>query len=93
MMKHEGFDLLGFVVQDRVTKMVGVATSLTFDLYGCVQMLVYPQADESGKVGEPYWFDLNRLQKTSPSRVMEPVGWVSNYDYQEVPGPEKKPIR
>lgn len=45
--KH--IDLLGFRVEDRVTGLVGVITSVTFDLYGCIQGLVTPPAENSKK--------------------------------------------
>jgi hypothetical protein len=64
------FDLLGFKVRDRVTEFTGVVTSISYDLFGCVQALVTPNVEESRKRGESSWFDSKRLQKISESPVM-----------------------
>jgi hypothetical protein len=90
MMDHKGFSILGYVVEDRVSGVVGVATSISFDLYGCVQMLVRPRVDLEGKLPEAHWFDLSRLKRTD-DRVMEPIGFLMP-DSQDTPGPEQKPI-
>ena len=90
-MNHVGFNFLGYVVKDKVSGMTGVVTSLSFDLYGCVQMLVRPQIDKEGKLPEAHWFDLSRLEKTNDNRVIEPIGFLMP-DSQDTPGPEGKPI-
>ena len=41
--KH--FKVLGYRVKDKVTGYTGVATSVCFDLYGCVQVTVNPGLD------------------------------------------------
>ena len=65
------FDLLGMRVMDRVTKFTGVVTSVTFDLYGCIQAIVNPGMGVDGKVGESLWFDVNRLSVMDSVRVMD----------------------
>lgn len=64
-------DLLGTRVQDRVTGFSGVVASVTFDLYGCIQAIVNPGMGSDGKLGEPQWFDVNRLHVTDANPVME----------------------
>ena len=91
-MKHPAFDILGFSIKDKVTGMEGVATSASFDLSGCVQILLRPKKQkDKDKLPEAMWFDLSRLQITSKKRVMEPVNFRS-YDQVKVPGPENKPV-
>ncbi len=62
---------LGRKVKDRVTGFTGVVTSISFDLYGCVQGWVVPQLGEDGKVRDSSWFDLNRLQILKKEPVLE----------------------
>jgi len=63
--------LLGKHVHDRVTGFQGVVTSLTFDLYGCIQSLVHPGVQSDGKLGEQQWFDVSRLRVNDPTPVMD----------------------
>lgn len=90
-MGHKAFDILGFKVQDKVSGFKGIATSASFDLYGCVQILIRPQLkkDET-KLADAMWLDLNRLKVTSKVRVMKPVNFRV-YDEVKIPGPEDKP--
>jgi hypothetical protein len=81
--KH--LELLGFKVRDRVTGFAGVVSSISFDLYGCVQAIVTPEVDKAGKVGESCWFDVKRLERQSKAPVMDIP------DFDEVPGPQSKP--
>lgn len=46
---------------DKVTGFAGVVTSVTFDLYGCVQALLTPGLVD-GKLQEQAWFDVKRLK-------------------------------
>lgn len=89
MKKH--LDILGYPVKDKVTGFKGVAVSVSFDLYGCVQVLINPGIDDAGKTKDQIWFDINRLEITSPKRVMEPVAF--NFGLDVPPGPEScKPV-
>ncbi len=66
--KH--LDILGLKVKDRVTKFEGIAASVSFDLYGCVQVVVNPGIDSAGKLGEQCWFDIARLMVIDEMPVM-----------------------
>lgn len=83
--------LLGKKVEDCVTGMRGVVTSIGFDLYGCVQAIVHPGTDKDGKPRDSLWFDVNRLKVLSDKPVMA----VPNYDYGPAAegrkGPAEKP--
>ncbi len=76
--------LLGFKVRDAVTGFTGVVSSISFDLYGCVQAIVTP-TQKDGKCEDSKWFDTKRLKPISSKPVME----VPTFDV--VPGPEAKP--
>lgn len=82
---------LGFKCRDKVTGIEGVITSVTFDLFGCVQALVNPGVDKDKKPSECFWYDINRLKILGNSPVME----VPNFDFGEVAqgkkGPADKP--
>ena len=67
---QEHLKLLGFKVQDVVTGFLGIVTSISFDLYGCVQAVVQPEANEKGELGEARWFDLKRLRTTRAKPMM-----------------------
>jgi hypothetical protein len=54
--------ILGHKVRDRVTGFNGVATSVCFDLYGCIQVTVNPGMDPNGKLSDSAWFDIGRLE-------------------------------
>ena len=88
---YPGIDILGYEVKDVITGINGVATSMSFDLYGCVQILVRPGMKENEKgLPEAHWFDLNRVKITKKKRIMKPIDFRS-YPTMKVPGPENKP--
>ncbi len=76
--------LLGFRVKDRITGLQGVVTSVSFDLYGCVQALIAP-GEKDGKLMESWWLDEKRLEKIGDAPVMELPS------FETIPGPEKLP--
>ncbi len=81
----EHFKLLGLQVKDAVSGFTGVVTSVSFDLYGCVQAIVTPGLDEKGQPQDGRWFDMKRLAPTAQTPVM------ALPDFSIVPGPEHKP--
>lgn len=70
ILKH--FSILGHKVEDRVTGFKGVAATIAFDLYGCIQVVVNPGVDKEGKPREQGCFDINRLTVTSKDPVLPP---------------------
>lgn len=68
---------LGLPVKDQVTGYIGVVTSVTFDLYGCVQGFVTPAADKTGAIAEGRWFDIVRLTPLKDKPVMPQPDFVS----------------
>lgn len=65
--------LLGYRVRDRVTGFEGVISSVSFDLYGCVQAVVSPSSlDKDGKIQDAHWFDVGRLEVLPGEPVMTP---------------------
>jgi hypothetical protein len=82
---REHLELLGYPVKDRVTGYTGVVTSISFDLYGCVQAIVNPGLDKDGKMQDSHWFDTKRLVKQSSMPVMDVP------DFEDVPGGQVLP--
>jgi hypothetical protein len=79
-------ELLGLKVRDCVTGFEGVATSISFDLYGCVQAVVTPAMKDAGKLEDSRWFDTKRLHVLDPKPVMDVP------TFAVVPGPQEKSI-
>ncbi|KKK85338.1 hypothetical protein LCGC14_2774320 [marine sediment metagenome] len=87
-MQH--FDLLGFVCRDLVTGFEGIADSLSFDLYGCIQIALKPRLSKDAKPGEypdGRWFDVGRLKKVGKKPVMT----VPDFFQWDEKGPATKP--
>lgn len=77
MLIKQHFDKLGFLVRDKITGITGIAVSVAFDLYGCINILVNPGRDDAGKLQEQYWFDVSRLDVVrSHERVMSPPDYL-----------------
>ena len=81
-------NLLGLKVVDSVTGFIGIITSISYDLYGCIQAVVCPLANEKGELGESRWFDTKRLQIIDPKPVMT----VPNFEL-EPPGGQTLPLQ
>ena len=84
-------DFLGTEVVDKVTNLKGVIGSVSFDLYGCVQVLLTPAANEDGNLPGSVWFDINRVTKI---RGKEPVMMRPSFSniLTLLPGPAEKGI-
>jgi hypothetical protein len=88
-------EMLGFRVRDRVTGFEGVVESISYDLYGCIQAVVRPAVnpDKKHEVPDGRWFDLKRLEKTSPATVMTaPVFPADVKLAKRVNGGSEKPL-
>ena len=63
--------LLGFKVEDKISGFKGVISSVSFDLYGCVQVCIDPGLAKDGKLGTSYWFDVSRLKILSKKAIIK----------------------
>ena len=93
--KH--FDLLGKKAKDKVTGFTGVITTLSFDLYGCIQVVV-EKMDKDNKTMNK-WFDVVRLEIKDKKPIIEPPKFldedVSMYTERVQSGhkgPAEKPL-
>lgn len=89
---HVFLDLLGKTAKDRVTGFSGVVASVSFDLYGCVQVVLSPPIDKDGKLPDGRWFDVNRVLVTDENRVMPLPKWGATPQTHDH-GPADKPAR
>ena len=72
--------LLGLKARDKITGITGVITSVAFDLYGCIQVVINPQKiDKEGNPMKGNWFDINRLEILSKKPVMEILDFTQKY--------------
>ena len=66
--KH--ISLLGLKVEDKVTNIKGIVTSISFDLYGCIQATISPIV-ENNENKTIYWYDISRLKILNKKPVMK----------------------
>lgn len=91
-MKH--FDLLGMKATDVVTGFKGVVETISFDLYGCVQVVLKPLFVAGGKAEDGRWFDVSRLKVSSKKPVMDVPNFFDGGPVAEgFKGPAEKPLR
>lgn len=83
--------LLGRKGKDKVTKTKGVITSVCFDLYGCIQVILTPEVDKEGKRNDSHWYDIKRIELTKEKEVME-IPDFSWYTTTKSKGPAEKPV-
>ena len=92
-------DLLGQKATDKITGVKGVITSISFDLFGCIQAIVKPAGlDKDGKMQDGYWLDVQRLDVEKGKPMMDRPDFQSVAQYAATPsthqhGPENKPTK
>ena len=87
--KH--IDLLGHKAADKVTGFTGVITSISFDLYGCIQVVLTPPADKkTGEYKTGNWLDVARLN-VYDEKVMDIPEYSRGYIAKGKKGPAEKP--
>ena len=86
-------DLLGLKVRDKITGFEGIVSSVSFDLYGCIQTVVSPAVDKDMKKENDRWFDTTRLEILENSPVMSLPNFDHGYVAEGKKGPADKPER
>lgn len=87
--KH--LEMLGLPVTDKVTCFTGVVTTVSFDLYGCIQAVVNPGLDKDGKPQESSWFDVARLRVLEQTPVMDRPNFERGAQAEGLQGAAEKP--
>jgi len=57
--------------RDKITGVEGVVTSIAFDLFGCIQIVLTLPATKEGKSGDSYLMDIARIEIVDHQRAME----------------------
>ena len=83
---EKNLQLLGHKATDKISGVSGIITSVSFDLFGCIQATLNRGVDKDGKPFDAYWFDVARLNITSKTRVMGVPDFV-----RDDKGPADKP--
>lgn len=91
-MKEDHFELLGRRGEDLVTGFKGVVTCLSFDLYGCIQIVLTPPVDEQ-KAKDGKWFDIGRIKMIENTPVMPVPDYEKGYIAEGNKGAAEKPTR
>jgi hypothetical protein len=91
MQTIKDLNLLGLKVQDKITGYIGYVTTISYDLYGCVQCVVTSPTFENakGEIKPGRWFDTKRLKVLEQTPVMAVPNFYSAAD---VPGGYEKPL-
>jgi len=85
--------IMGRTATEKITRTTGVITSVSFDLYGCVQAVLSQPVGEDGKTPASSWWDVTRLLINDGEAVMPcPDFIVGPLDEMPDKGPENKPI-
>lgn len=92
LQKH--LSLMGLVVEDKVTGLTGVVSSISFDLYGCIQAAITPKSTEDGTIPNSRWFDICRLKIINENPVMDLPNFMTENEKGEIylKGPAEKPL-
>jgi len=78
-MKNKHIAMLGKPGTDAVSGFSGIVTSVSFDLYGCVQAVLTPKADKKGDIKDGHWFDVARIKITNGKTVLTPPDFEAGY--------------
>lgn len=89
----ETINLLGRKARDKVTAFEGVVTSVSFDLYGCVQVVLQPPLGADGKPADGAWMDVARLEmlKAKPAMGVPDFDAKGKMPERYDSGPAEKP--
>jgi len=92
---EESLDLLGMTVKDKITGITGVASSIDFDLYGCIQVIITPTGlTKTGEVKSgSNWLDINRIEIVSKKKIMKTPDYTKYGSKETVNGCALKPIK
>ena len=90
---YEGadFEIFACKAKHKVSGFEGIITGMSFDLYGCIQVSVSPQVDETGKRSDGFWFDLNSIEILDKTPVMKVPDFLTGFVSEGKKGADPKP--
>lgn len=68
ILKH--FEFLGLKAKDKISGYEGVISSINFDLYGCIQVVISPSKKDDGTLPNGHYFDISRVEILDETPVM-----------------------
>ncbi len=71
--------LLGCKAKDKVTGFKGVITSVSFELYGCIQVAITPAMAKDGTSPQGKWFDPVRLEIKDGKPIVQVPDFEAGY--------------
>jgi len=86
-------NLLGKTATDKVTGFKGIVTSISFDLFGCIQVILTPSVDKEGKAVDSRWLDVGRLKISPKKPVIDAPDFGQGYIAEGKKGGFDKPIQ
>jgi len=90
---EQHFSKLGKRAKDVVTGAEGVIETISFDLYGCIQVILKPPVDKDGKIQDGRWCDISRIVIIDDEPVMPVPDFNSGGPVAEgKKGPADKPV-
>jgi len=94
MIVEQSVKFLGKKVKDKISGRKGIVTSVCFDLYGCIQIVIDEQkTDKDGKAVSFGWFDINRAEIITNKTIMDFPDFDNKYaSIKKVNGPAEKPL-
>ena len=95
MIVQQSVDFLGKQVKDKISGRKGIVTSVCFDLYGCIQVVINEQRkDKDDKEITFGWIDINRIEIIKNKKIMNCPNYNNKYSsLVDVGGPADKPMR
>ena len=72
-------DMLGKAGIDAVSGFSGIVTTISYDLYGCVQAVLTPKADKKEGIRDGHWFDIARIKITNEKTVLRVPDFKEGY--------------
>ncbi len=94
MIIEKHFEWLGHKVKDKMSDYEGVVTSLSFDLYGCIQADVRPtELNEKGSLKVGCWLDVSRLSVISKKPLMDQPNFEGGEIAEGKKGPANLPAK
>lgn len=92
-MVEKHLELLGYKAKDLVTGFSGVISSISFEVFGCVQALIAPPQNDKGEIPQSMWFDVTRIKVTGNKPVMQIPDFAKGYIAEGRKGASLKPSK
>lgn len=90
-MSTNHLNLLGCKAKDRITGLTGIITTISYDLYGCIQATMTQKANTEGVYNLTSWMDVTRFEILDYESVIERPNFDKGYVAEGKKGSAEKP--